>query len=65
MRLFVKQCWEDLVLRCAAIMRFLKAAADKGEDDIRVQHRMSGFWSFAVAIAKQEGVDRAHGARCA
>ena len=52
-----QQCWEDLVLRCAAIMRYLKAAAVKGEDDIRVQHRMSGFWSFAVAIAKQEGTE--------
>jgi hypothetical protein len=52
-----QRCWEDLVLRCAAIMRYLKAAVDKGEDDIRVQHRMSGFWSFAVAIAKQEGAE--------
>ena len=52
-----QRCWEDLVLRCAAIMRYLKAAAEKGEDDIRVPHRMSGFWSFAVAIAKQEGAE--------
>jgi hypothetical protein len=52
-----QQCWIDLVSRCAAAMRYLKAAVDKGVDDIRVAHRMSGFWSFAEVIAHQESAE--------
>lgn len=54
-----QQCWAELVTRCAAIMRFLAAAADKGEEDLRVQSRMSGFWEFAISISRQEGEETA------
>jgi len=50
-----QECWKELVCRCLATMRCLRHAAQKGEDDIRVPNRMSGFWSFAVAVARQEG----------
>jgi hypothetical protein len=49
------RCWNELVCRLSAAMRLLSAAAEKHEDDIKVNHRMSGFWSFLLAIAKQEG----------
>jgi hypothetical protein len=49
-----QQCWEDLVCRCAAAMRLLHSAMVKGEADPRVQHRMSGFWSFCVSLSHQE-----------
>ena len=52
-----ERCWNELVCRLSAAMRLLTQAAAAGEADIRVHHRMSGFWSFLLAIAKQEGPD--------
>jgi hypothetical protein len=50
-----ERAWAELVGRLAAVMRFLEQARQAGRDDIRVNHRMSGFWSFILAIAGQEG----------
>jgi hypothetical protein len=46
--------WNELVCRLSAAMRLLSVAAEKREDDLIVNHRMSGFWSFLLGIAKQE-----------
>ena len=48
-------CWHDLVSRLSSVMRFLSEARSKGADDPTVRYRMSGFWSFVKAVAKQEG----------
>jgi hypothetical protein len=49
-----EHCWNELVCRLSAAMRLLSQSAESHEDDLRVDHRMSGFWSFLLAIAKQE-----------
>jgi hypothetical protein len=51
-----ERAWNELVGRVAASMRFLRQAEEAGRADIRVQHRMSGFWGFILAVAEQEGV---------
>lgn len=48
-------CWHDLVSRLSSVMRLLSQARSKGDDDPTVRYRMSGFWSFVKAVAKQEG----------
>src|SRR5271166_1530496 len=48
-------CWTDLMCRVSATMRLLSAARSKGADDPTVRYRMSGFWSFVMAVAAQEG----------
>lgn len=50
-------CWQELVCRLSAVMRLLSAARVKGEDDPTVRYRMSGFWSFVTAVARQDGGD--------
>jgi hypothetical protein len=52
-----ERAWAELVSRLAASMRFLTLAKKAGREDLRVNHRMSGFWSFILAIAEQEGAD--------
>jgi hypothetical protein len=47
-------CWTDLMCRVSATMRLLSAARAKGADDPAVRYRMSGFWSFVMAVAAQE-----------
>ena len=48
-------CWTDLMCRVSATMRLISAARSKGADDPTVRYRMSGFWSFVMAVAAQEG----------
>lgn len=50
-------CWTDLMCRISAAMRLLGAARGKGEDEPTVRYRMSGFWSFVMAIAKEESAE--------
>src|SRR5207248_1074108 len=37
--------------------RLFTQAKKAGREDLRVNHRMSGFWSFILAIAEQEGTE--------
>jgi hypothetical protein len=54
----LRECaWNELVSRLAACMRLLTMAKQAGREDLCVNHRMSGFWSFILAIAEQEGPD--------
>lgn len=50
-----EKAWHELVSRLAGAMRLLTRARNVGREDIVVAHRMSGFWSFILAIAEQEG----------
>jgi hypothetical protein len=50
-----EKAWNELVSRLAGAMRLLALAKEVGREDIAVAHRMSGFWSFILAIAEQEG----------
>jgi hypothetical protein len=50
-----EKAWHELVSRLAGSMRLLTSAKAAGREDIAVEHRMSGFWSFVLAIAEQEG----------
>jgi hypothetical protein len=50
-----EKAWHELVSRLAASMRLLTNAKAVGREDIPVEHRMSGFWTFVLAIAEQEG----------
>jgi hypothetical protein len=50
-----EKAWHELVSRLAASMRLLTLAKKAGREDLCVNHRMSGFWSFILAIAEQEG----------
>lgn len=50
-----QKCWRELVCRALVTLRCLRAAETKKQADIRVPNRMSGFWSFIAAVAKQEG----------
>jgi len=52
-----ERAWEELVSRLAASMRLLTLAKKAGREGLRVNHRMSGFWSFILAIAEQEGLE--------
>jgi hypothetical protein len=52
-----ERAWTELVSRLAASMRLLTLAKKAGREDLRVNHRMSGFWSFILAVAEQEGPD--------
>jgi len=52
----LRECaWEELVSRLGATMRLLALAKKAGREDLCVNHRMSGFWSFILAVAEQEG----------
>jgi len=53
-------CWQELVCRLSAVMRLLSAARRKNEDDPTVRYRMSGFWSFVTAVARQDGPETAN-----
>jgi len=50
-----ERAWIELVSRLAGAMRLLSAANVAGREDIPVEHRMSGFWAFVLAMAEQEG----------
>jgi hypothetical protein len=50
-----EKAWQELVCRLAGAMRLLTKAKAAGREDIPVEHRMSGFWAFVLAIAEQEG----------
>ena len=52
-----EKAWQELVCRLAGVMRLLAKAKSAGREDIPVEHRMSGFWSFVLAIAEQHEGD--------